>query len=146
MKHWRRLLSWMATRKRRGSWTRDLRCFHVGLHDVIQWASNGGRKSPRRLMSEMAIDIRPYGRLPVLAIWCFWGTCFYSFLTYQMYGERGRRNRVSEYFRAAILRMNQRSPCNFDKINWERFQDIPSLSCILLSSLKEGDVENNTLT
>ncbi|KAK2551212.1 hypothetical protein P5673_027976 [Acropora cervicornis] len=41
----------------------------------------------------MAIDIRPYGRLPVLAIWCFWGTCFYSFLTYQMYGERGRRNR-----------------------------------------------------
>ena len=45
----------------------------------------------------MAIDIRPYGRLPVLAVWCFWGTCFYSFLTYQMYGERGRRNRVREY-------------------------------------------------
>jgi len=41
----------------------------------------------------MGIDIRPYGRLPVLAVWCFWGTCFYSFLTYQMYGERGRRNR-----------------------------------------------------
>lgn len=41
----------------------------------------------------MAVDIRPYGRLPVLAVWCFWGTCFYSFLTYQMYGERGRRNR-----------------------------------------------------
>lgn len=42
----------------------------------------------------MAIDLRSYGRLPLLAAaWCFWGTCFYSFLVYQMYGERGRRNR-----------------------------------------------------
>ena len=49
----------------------------------------------------MAIDIRPYGRLPVLAVWCFWGTCFYSFLTYQMYGERGRRNRVREYVKTS---------------------------------------------
>ena len=46
----------------------------------------------------MAIDLRSYGRLPLLAAaWCFWGTCFYSFLVYQMYGERGRRNRVSIY-------------------------------------------------
>lgn len=43
----------------------------------------------------MAVDLRPYGRLPVLAVWCFFGTCFYSFVAYQMFGERGKRNRVS---------------------------------------------------
>ena len=43
---------------------------------------------------QMAVDLRPYGRLPALALWCFWGTCFYSFVAYQMYGERGKRSRV----------------------------------------------------
>lgn len=51
----------------------------------------------------MAIDLRSYGRLPLLAAaWCFWGTCFYSFLVYQMYGERGRRNRVSSGLTACL--------------------------------------------
>lgn len=43
----------------------------------------------------MMIDLRPYGKqLPALALWCFCGTCFYSFVAYQMYGERGRKNRT----------------------------------------------------
>lgn len=43
----------------------------------------------------MGVDLRPYGKLPALAVWCFFGTCFYSFIAYQMFGERGKRNRVS---------------------------------------------------
>lgn len=41
----------------------------------------------------MGVDLRPYGKLPALAVWCFFGTCFYSFIAYQMFGERGKRNR-----------------------------------------------------
>ena len=43
----------------------------------------------------MGVDLRPYGKLPAVAVWCFFGTCFYSFIAYQMFGERGKRNRVS---------------------------------------------------
>lgn len=43
----------------------------------------------------MGVDLRPYGKLPALAVWCFFGTCFYSFIAYQMFNERGKKNRVS---------------------------------------------------
>lgn len=43
----------------------------------------------------MGVDLRPYGKLPALAVWCFFGTCFYSFIAYQMFGGRGKKNRVS---------------------------------------------------
>ncbi|KAJ7393346.1 hypothetical protein OS493_006317 [Desmophyllum pertusum] len=62
------------------------------LHEVqsVVQSCESVMADPRKVK---AVDIRPYGRLPVLAVWCFFGTCFYSFVAYQMYGERGLKNR-----------------------------------------------------